>query len=111
MKRLGLLAVSLAILLCSVTDSIAKDVYVKGHTRKDGTYVRPHIRSSPDAYKWNNYGPSRNDSELLNPKLRDNDSDGVPNYLDRDDDNDSRLDDNDSRQYTPDYGTGTGNVP
>lgn len=32
----------------------AKDVRVKGYYRKDGTYVRPHIRSSPDSYRYNN---------------------------------------------------------
>ncbi len=61
--------------------------------------MRPHIRSSPDQYKWNNYGPSRNDPELMNPKSRDNDRDGFPNYLDHDDDNDGLLDDSDSSQY------------
>ena len=75
------------------------DVYVKGYYRKDGTYVRPHYRSARDSYKWNNYGPSRTSNELLNPRLRDYDRDGVPNYLDRDDDNDGRHDDSDRSQY------------
>jgi hypothetical protein len=106
MKMLGFLAVAVASLFLFVTESFAKDVHVKGYTRKDGTYVRPHVRSSPDTYKWNNYGPSRNDSELMNPRARDNDHDGVPNYLDRNDDNDSRPDDSDHRQYTPDFNKG-----
>ena len=72
----------------------AKDVYIKGYTRKDGTYVSPHIRSSPNQYKGDNYGRSKSDSELLNPKSRDTDRDGTPNYLDTDDDNDGILDDN-----------------
>ncbi len=80
---------------------LAKDVYVKGYYRKDGTYVRPHIRSAPDNYKWNNYGPSKNSNELMNPTTRDNDNDGTPNYLDRDDDNDGFNDDNDNNQYSP----------
>jgi hypothetical protein len=29
-------------------------VKVKGYTRKDGTYVAPHERSAPNAYKWDN---------------------------------------------------------
>ncbi len=81
------------------SESYAKDTYVKGYTRKDGTYVRPHIRSSPDAYKSNNYGPSRDSSQLMNPRARDNDYDGVPNYSDHDDDNDNIHDDNDASQY------------
>lgn len=79
----------------------SKDVYIKGYYRKDGTYVRPHYRSSPDKYKWNNYGPSKSDQELLNPNLRDNDRDGIPNRYDIDDDNDSIYDDYDSNQYSP----------
>lgn len=77
----------------------AKDVHVKGYYRKDGTYVRPHVRSSPNQYKWDNYGPSRSDSELMNPRSRDNDRDGTPNYLDYDDDNDGTFDDHDSNPY------------
>ena len=77
----------------------AKDVYVKGYYKADGTYVKPHIRSSPDEHKHNNYGPSQNEDELLNPRSRDYDRDGIPNYLDHDDDNDGILDDNDANPY------------
>jgi len=77
----------------------AKDVRVKGYYKKNGTYVRPHIRSSPDAVKWNNYGPSKNDYQLMNPKSRDNDNDGVANYLDKDDNNNLIHDDYDKKQY------------
>jgi hypothetical protein len=45
-----------------------------------------------------NYGLSHN-SNQLDPRSRDHDSDGVPNHLDRDDDNDGRLDDYDSRHH------------
>lgn len=98
MKKIISLLICLLILL-TWTLSFAKDVRVKGYYRKDGTYVRPHIRSSPNSYKSDNYGPSRSDSELMNPRTRDNDNDGTPNYLDNDDDNDGLLDDNDSSQY------------
>ena len=81
----------------AITD--AKDVHVRGYHRKDGTDVRPYIRSSPDEYLWNNYGPSTDSSQLLNPRSRDADGDGVPNYLDHDDDNDGIQDDKDSSQY------------
>lgn len=70
------------LLLCSC--AAAKDVHVAGYYKKDGTYVRPHVRSSPDGVKWNNYGRSESDEELMNPKIRDRDKDGIPNYLDKD---------------------------
>jgi len=31
-------------------------VKVKGYYRKDGTYVRPHVRSNPNGVKYDNYG-------------------------------------------------------
>jgi len=77
----------------------ARDVYVRGYYRSDGTYVRPHIRSAPDGYKWNNYGPSQNSHQLMNPRSRDYDRDGTPNYLDMDSDNDGLYDDYDRNPY------------
>ncbi len=76
---------------------IARDVYVEGYYRQDGTYVRPHYRSAPDGV--NNYGSSRNSYELLNPRLRDNDGDGSPNYLDLNDGNDGLFNSYDIYQY------------
>lgn len=87
------------ILFFSITNAVAKDVYVKGYYKKDGSYVRSHYRAPPNKYRHENYGPSRNSSELMRPKLRDNDYDGTPNYLDRDDDNDGVPDDYDRIQY------------
>lgn len=75
------------------------DVYVRGYYRSDGTYVRPHIRSAPDGIISNNYGPSRSSSELLNPRSRDYDRDGTPNYLDLDSDNDGISDNFDKNPY------------
>jgi hypothetical protein len=40
--------------------AIAKDVHVKGYTRKDGTYVAPHTRSSPNNTKNDNYSTKGN---------------------------------------------------
>lgn len=79
--------------------ALAEDVHVRGYYRKNGTYVQPYIRSSPDSSRSNNYGPSQDPSQFLNPRSRDADADGVPNYLDRDDDNDGVSDDSDSSQY------------
>lgn len=84
---------------CIATPTVMADVYVGGYYRSDGTYVRPHIRSNPDGIKWNNYGPSRRSSELLAPRTRDYDRDGIPNYLDFDSDNDGLFDDHDPNPY------------
>lgn len=40
--------------------AVAKDVYVQGHYRKDGAYVEPHHRTSPDRNQYNNYGTQGN---------------------------------------------------
>ena len=88
-----LLAVSVA------QQAWARDVQVRGYYRRDGTYVRPYVRSSPDGDVSNNYGPSRTDEQLLSPTTRDADHDGVPNYLDQDDDNDGITDRQDRSQY------------
>lgn len=77
----------------------ARDIYIKGYYRKDGIYVRPHIRSSPDKYKWNNYGPSQNSYQLMHPRTRDYANDGIPNFRDLDSDNDGIWDDSDSNPY------------
>lgn len=77
----------------------AQDVYVDGYYRKDGTYVQPHVRSAPDSSRSNNYGPSQNSDQYMNPRQRDYDRDGTPNYLDNDSDNDGYNDDNDRNPY------------
>ena len=101
MKKALVFALSLLFLVSSAVSVLARDVSVRGYYRKDGTYVRPHIRSAPDGIKSNNYGPSRNSQELMNPRSRDCDGDGIPNYLDSDSDNDGVLDNYDSRPYSP----------
>lgn len=90
---------SILTLCIAITSTAAfADTNVKGYYRNDGTYVRPHVRSSPDAVKWNNYGPSKG-VDMHNGRNRDNDNDGMPNYLDKDDNNNGISDDNDSDQY------------
>lgn len=44
----------IATLLVSAA-AIAAPVHVRGYTTRNGTYVAPHYRSSPDAFKTNNY--------------------------------------------------------
>lgn len=51
------------IMLCLLAASgavIAKDVYVDGYTKKDGTYVAPHHRSSPNNNQYDNYSAKGN---------------------------------------------------
>lgn len=79
--------------------SFAQDTYVRGYTKKDGTYVAPHIRSAPDSIKSNNLGPSESAYGRLSPYGRDNDSDGFQNRYDSNDDNDSYMDNYDRNQY------------
>lgn len=57
MKR-ALLA--LAFLLCIISYANAKDVHVRGYTRKDGRYVQPHYRSAPDGNPYNNWSTKGN---------------------------------------------------
>jgi hypothetical protein len=49
----------LTIVLIAVT-ALAKDVYVSGYTRSDGTYVAPYHRQSPDNNPYNNYSSKGN---------------------------------------------------
>ena len=39
----------------STSSIVLADEYVRGHSRKDGTYVTPHYRSSPDGNPYNNF--------------------------------------------------------
>jgi len=41
--------------MMSATSAFAGSVRVRGHFRKDGSYVPPHLRSSPDGNPYNNY--------------------------------------------------------
>lgn len=42
--------------------------YVNGYLRKDGTYVQPHYRSSPDGNSWNNYSSQGNTNPYTGKK-------------------------------------------
>jgi hypothetical protein len=60
--------VGLALLVLSIFAELAygRDVSVRGYTRKDGTYVRPHHRSAPDGNFSNNWSTRGN----VNPYTR-----------------------------------------
>ena len=98
-KILTILLFGLLFNFQALSQAMAGDVHVRGYTRADGTYVRPHVRSAPDSSLSNNYGPSETSRELMNPGLRDHDNDGISNSRDRDDDNDGVSDDSDRSQY------------
>lgn len=46
--------------LFTLSVAFAGDVYVRGYTRSDGTYVQPHYRTAPDGNLLNNYSTKGN---------------------------------------------------
>ena len=50
MKKTLLLVMTLMLLSSQAMAS----TYVRGYTKKNGTYVQGHYRSDPDGIKWNN---------------------------------------------------------
>ncbi|MDB5777574.1 MAG: hypothetical protein JWP38_3707 [Herbaspirillum sp.] len=50
----------LAATLVFASVASAKDVYVQGYTRNNGTYVEPYHRSAPDNTQMNNYSTQGN---------------------------------------------------
>ena len=47
-------------LLAGTYSAFAQDTYVRGHYRRDGTYVQPHYRSAPDGNPYNNWSTRGN---------------------------------------------------
>lgn len=45
-----------AIVAMMFASSASAQVAVRGYTRSDGTFVAPHVRSSPNASTFDNYG-------------------------------------------------------
>jgi hypothetical protein len=54
------LVLVLVVLLAIAVPAFADDTYVRGYTRRDGTYVRPHMRSAPDGNSYNNWSTKGN---------------------------------------------------
>lgn len=50
----------------SRSSSYRGDVHIRGHFRKNGSYVAPHYRSAPDGHFYNNWSTRRN----FNPHTR-----------------------------------------
>ena len=57
MKK-NILPVVLAI--AAFSSVVQADVYVRGYTRSDGTYVAPHYRSDPNSTRNDNWSPRGN---------------------------------------------------
>ncbi len=75
------------------TTAFAGQVWVKGYTRKDGTYVQGHYRTTPDQYRYNNKS-----SQTQGGYQRDEFSSGTgatnkknPTWYQRDNDNDGQY--------------------
>lgn len=62
----GLLALASASLLVSGTASA--DKYVKGHVKKDGTYVQGHYKTDPNGTKNDNYSTKGNKNPYTGKK-------------------------------------------
>jgi len=52
MKKTIITSMTAIALLCNAAFGY---VYVNGYTKSNGTYVAPYVRTSPDAYEWNNF--------------------------------------------------------
>lgn len=91
------------VLLVFVAATSFAQTQVRGYYKKNGTYVAPHTRSSPNSTKSDNYGRQDRSSNSgsyggygYQPAYsRDADKDGISNQNDYDDDNDGLSDDYD----------------
>lgn len=52
--------VIVALMIAWPTHDYARDTHVRGYTKKDGTYVAPHMRSAPDGNPYNNWSTKGN---------------------------------------------------
>jgi hypothetical protein len=55
-----LLTYAIVLAVCCAADSAHAQVYVRGYTKSNGTYVAPHYRSSPDGNFSNNWSTKGN---------------------------------------------------
>lgn len=70
----------LAAIFISTTSFTEAAVRVRGYTRKDGTYVAPHYRSSPDSNPYNNYSFPGNTNPYTGETATGNASTYLDNY-------------------------------
>lgn len=45
----------ITIAILTLSAQVVADEYINGYTRQDGTYVAPHMRSSPNNVQHDNY--------------------------------------------------------
>lgn len=96
MKGIKVMVIAAALFL--VGGEASADKWVNGYTKKDGSYVQGHYKSSPDSYRYNNNGSQSNGGGQRDEYssgtgatnksnsswgYRDNDSDGYGNPYDR----------------------------
>ena len=60
MKKFLCMSIAIVMLLCAVSTAYSRDTYVRGHTRRDGTHVQPHYRTSPNSTRNDNYSTRGN---------------------------------------------------
>lgn len=70
--------IALALFLGLISLSAVADQFVNGYVRKDGTYVQPHWRSSPNGTKMDNYSTAGNVNPYTGAQGYNHDS--SPNY-------------------------------
>ena len=59
MKKIVVMFI-VAVSLLTLIGTAFADVYVRGYSRRDGTYVQPHYRSNPDGNVFNNWSTRGN---------------------------------------------------
>lgn len=72
-----------ALLFTTTADVVSASVYVSGYTRKDGTYVSGHYRSSPDGNPYNNWSYPGNTNPYTGKTATGNSSTYLDNYYNR----------------------------
>lgn len=60
MLRALVLVLGLLVIATTLGGAFARDTYVNGYNRKDGTYVAPHYRSAPNGTTLDNYSTRGN---------------------------------------------------
>jgi hypothetical protein len=59
-RRLSEIFLLLLLSIVSTITAAAGSHSVKGHTKKDGTYIQPHRQTNPDQKRANNYSSEGN---------------------------------------------------
>ena len=60
-----------AVVALLVAGSAVADEYVQGYVKSNGTYVQPHMRSSPNSVKFDNYSSHGNSNPYTGQKGHD----------------------------------------